>query len=99
MPQALTMNSQASTRKGALHFPHPLTGINDSSQTKKAHSLVLFYVHCCLCLYHVCEGVGSWSYSSELLPRGCWEMNLGPLEEQGVLLTTGPSLQSCIRLF
>lgn len=36
MPQALTTNSQASTRKGALHFPHPLTGINDSSQTKKA---------------------------------------------------------------
>lgn len=36
MPQALTTNSQASTRKGALHFPHPLTGVNDSSQTKKA---------------------------------------------------------------
>ena len=27
-------------------------------------------------------------------PCGCWELNLGPLEEQAVLLTTEPSLQS-----
>ena len=26
-------------------------------------------------------------------PCGCWELNLGPLEEQSVLLTTEPSLQ------
>ena len=26
-------------------------------------------------------------------PRGCWEVNSGPLEEQSVLLTTEPSLQ------
>jgi hypothetical protein len=26
-------------------------------------------------------------------PRGCWELNLGPLEEQPVLLTAEPSLQ------
>ena len=25
-------------------------------------------------------------------PYGCWELNLGPLEEQPVLLTTEPSL-------
>ena len=25
-------------------------------------------------------------------PCGCWELNLGPLEEQQVLLTTEPSL-------
>jgi hypothetical protein len=30
--------------------------------------------------------------SCELL-RGCWELNLGPLEEQSVLLTAEPSLQ------
>jgi hypothetical protein len=27
-------------------------------------------------------------------PRGCWELNSGPLEEQSVLLTSEPSLQS-----
>jgi hypothetical protein len=26
-------------------------------------------------------------------PCGCWKLNLGPLEEQSVLLTTEPSLQ------
>ena len=26
-------------------------------------------------------------------PRGCWELNSGPLEEPSVLLTTEPSLQ------
>ena len=26
-------------------------------------------------------------------PCGCWELNLGPLEEQSVLLTAEPSLQ------
>ena len=26
-------------------------------------------------------------------PCGCWELNLGPLEEQSVFLTTEPSLQ------
>ena len=32
------------------------------------------------------------------LPRGCWELNLGPLEEQSVLLTPEPSLQPCFPL-
>jgi hypothetical protein len=26
-------------------------------------------------------------------PRGCWELNSGPLEEQSVLLITEPALQ------
>ena len=29
-------------------------------------------------------------------PCGCWELNSGPLEEQPVLLTTEPSLQSLL---
>ena len=29
----------------------------------------------------------------KLLPYGCWELNLGPLEEQTVLLTTKLALQ------
>jgi hypothetical protein len=28
-------------------------------------------------------------------PCGCWESNLGPLEEQSVLSTTDPSYLSC----
>jgi hypothetical protein len=33
-------------------------------------------------------------------PRGCWDLNLGPLEEQSVLLTAEPSHQpqSCVSL-
>jgi hypothetical protein len=27
------------------------------------------------------------------LPRGCWELNSGPLEEQPLFLSTEPSLQ------
>ena len=45
---------------------------------------------------HWCEGVRSpvtGSSDSYNLPCGCWELNLGPLEEQSVLLTTEPSLQ------
>lgn len=33
------------------------------------------------------------------LPCGCWEFNLGPLEEQPALLVTEPSLQSCFLVF
>jgi hypothetical protein len=29
-------------------------------------------------------------------PRGCWELNSGPLEEQPVLLAAEPSLQSLV---
>ena len=32
-------------------------------------------------------------------PCMCWELNLGPLEEQSVLLTTKPSLHSLIFIF
>jgi hypothetical protein len=33
------------------------------------------------------------------LPYGCWELNLGPLEEQPVLLTAEPSHQPHISVF
>jgi hypothetical protein len=32
-------------------------------------------------------------------PRGCWDLNSGPLEEQSVLLTTEPSLQPYLFIF
>jgi hypothetical protein len=32
-------------------------------------------------------------------PCGCWELNLGPLEEQSVLLTAEPSLQPPYQFF
>jgi hypothetical protein len=31
-------------------------------------------------------------------PCGCWELNLGPLEEQSVLLTAEPSLQPLVAI-
>jgi hypothetical protein len=33
------------------------------------------------------------------LPCDCWDLNLGSLEEQAVLLTSEPSLQSHDKLF
>jgi hypothetical protein len=48
-------------------------------------------LHVCLC-----EGVRSPETgiaNSCELPYECWELNLGPLKEQPVLLTTEPSLQ------
>jgi hypothetical protein len=43
----------------------------------------------------MCEGVefpGPEVIDSCKLPCGCWELNLGPLEEHPVLLTTELSL-------
>ena len=61
--------------------------------------LTLFYVHWYV---HWYEGVRSprtgFSDSCEL-PCGCWELNLGPREEQSVLLSTKPSLQPAFPLF
>ena len=65
-------------------------------------SLVPFFSTFFLKIYFCFRPIGvlSWvsgpperNYSYEL-PCGCWELNLGPLEEQPVLLTTEPSLQS-----
>jgi hypothetical protein len=42
------------------------------------------------CFIHLCEGVkssGTGITNSWELPCGCWELNLGPLEEQLMLLT------------
>jgi hypothetical protein len=58
------------------------------------NDLFLFYMHWCfdcMCVLH--EGIGSPGIGvidSCELPCGCWELNLGPLEEQPVLLTTSP---------
>jgi hypothetical protein len=52
----------------------------------------VFCLHVCLC-----EGVrspGTTVIDKCELPCGCWELNLGLLEEQQVLLTTEPSLRS-----
>jgi hypothetical protein len=55
----------------------------------------------CLCsvcmqgLWRLIEGVGFHGIGvadSCELPCGCWELNLGPLEEQPVFLTSEPSL-------
>jgi hypothetical protein len=62
-------------------------------------SLSLSSFKMCISVFPACmslsEGVRSWSYRQDSgeLPCGCWELNLGPLEEQSVLSTTEPSLQ------
>ena len=52
------------------------------------------------CLYVLlCEGVRSPEIGvtgSYELPCECWELNLGPLEEHPMLLTTELSLQPCV---
>jgi hypothetical protein len=60
----------------------------------------------CICTTFIClvpsEGVKppdtGVTYSCEL-PCWCWELNIGPLEEQPVLLITEPSLQSPLSVF
>ena len=64
--------------------------------------IIYFYVHWWVCLHvYLCEGVRSpgtgVTDSCELQCR-CWELNLGPLEEQLVLLTVEPSLLSLLPL-
>lgn len=39
-----------------------------------------------------CEKSWNWSNSCEQ-PCGCWELRLGPLEKQSVIITAEPSLQ------
>lgn len=54
------------------------------------------YIVCTTFVLRGCDGqkrywsLWNQSYSSELL-CGCWELSLGPLQEQQVLLTTEPS--------
>jgi hypothetical protein len=47
----------------------------------------LFNLHWC----KVVGYLGTRVTDTHELPYGCWELNLGPLEEQTVLLTTEPS--------
>ena len=52
-----------------------------------------FYVYWCFV-----RSPGARVTDSYELPCGCWELNLGPLEEQPVLLTTEPFLQPTFNL-
>jgi hypothetical protein len=57
-----------------------------------------------LCIYH-CSFQTHQKRASDSIPDGCeppcgcWELNSGPLEEQSVLLTTEPSLQTSFLVF
>lgn len=66
---------------------HLTTG--PSLQTLK-HLFVYGFVH--MCEVPSEKGIGS-SGSGVTDSRGCWELNLGPFEEQGAFLTAEPSLQ------
>ena len=57
-------------------------------------SFILFiWVHCS-CLQTHQKRVSDSIMDGCESPCGCWELNSGPLEEQSVLLTVEPSLQS-----
>jgi hypothetical protein len=49
---------------------------------------------CCHCLLTHQKRVSGSIIDSCKPPCGCWELNSGPLEEQLVLLTAEPSVQS-----
>lgn len=54
----------------------------------------LFCLHVCVCAPYVCiESPGAGVVDDWELPCGCWEVNLGPLQEEYVLLDTEPPLQ------
>ena len=65
----------------------------------------LFYVHLCFAYRRVCVTVSGITSprtgvtDSCELPCGCWERNLGPLEEQLVGLTIESSLQAKYTFF
>jgi hypothetical protein len=51
------------------------------------------YVCMYVCMYEGVRTPGTEIIDSCVLPCVCWKLNLGPLEEQPVLLTAEPSLQ------
>ena len=59
--------------------------------------IILTFIFMCIGALPVCISEGVRSPRTEAtdrceLPRGCWELNPGPLEEQPVFLTTEPSV-------
>lgn len=50
---------------------------------------LVFYLYACLCVS--VGSTGTAVTDSCELPRGCWELNTCPLEEQTALLTAEPS--------
>ena len=55
--------------------------------------MYIYIVHACLVLAEAAVGFpGTGVIDSCELPCGCWELNLGPLQEQQGLLAASPSL-------
>jgi len=69
------------------------------------HWNYLFYVYgCFICMYICTPEKGIRFHRTTVIdgcepPCGCWELNLGPLEKQSVLLTPEPSLQPSLSIF
>lgn len=61
----------------------------------KFFKVIYFYVSWCFAYMYVCVDVGNPGMSPRQLEAGygCWELNLGPLRDQPVLLTSEPCLQ------
>lgn len=52
----------------------------------------------CICLCEPIRSTGTAIKDSCEPPYGCWQLNLGPLEEQPIFLNTEPSLQPQLRI-
>ena len=59
--------------------------------------MYVYNVHAC-CPWRSEESIGSpWNWSKP--PCGCWELNLGPLQEQQMLLTAKPAFFPVLFLY
>jgi hypothetical protein len=74
--------------------------------TEPSHQPIIFlmYKYCaymCICVPHAClvpeeelDSPRNGVINDEEWPCGSWELNMGPLEDQPLLLTSEPSPQS-----
>jgi hypothetical protein len=91
-------------REEARHHGHFFSGYDwpFSAFLLKKNDLFLFYVYWCFSYIYVCVQCLQRAMDPlelELIGGcdqicGCWELNLDPLEEQPVLLTTEPPLET-----
>jgi hypothetical protein len=78
-----------------VHFSSPPCTSYSTPLFKKDIFIYFMYVsvHCSYLQTHQKRASDPITDGCEA-PCGCWELNPGPLEEQSVLLTTKPSLQT-----
>lgn len=71
-----------------VHYQQPRLYTKMSIQ----RSLDFCILFCCMCIWMWVLDALELELDRCELPCGCWDLNLGPLEEPTVLLTTEPTL-------